>query len=375
MSRLSRRSLLAGAAGASALAALNGFTPARLVRAQGAAYEIVSFGPITEGVQPEGDYVPNFGGISNISGGGTGYGWLAASKEKLTPTLFMPDGTMSKMKSGTYGGVVRGVNAGGHAVGNVFENVEGLPGEKDTGARPALWIDGELTRLPLPDPSDEYVSIGGLTLGISDDGAILGRASGNSVLWIDEEPNVLPATSANEENFEYQRITPAGGLFGRASGYNDDTEEFEYQYGIIEDGVMSAVDLPDFITGNGFFSAVMNSAGEFMFVVTPTDLPFIVIATPGAETIEVDHRSEGIYFFANAFNANHDFVGSYQRRAGDDARTTLLRDGEFMPIEDMLPAGHGYHRIFANGISDDGIISGSAYDEDGGFHPLLFVPA
>jgi hypothetical protein len=31
--------------------------------------------------------------------------------------------------------------------------------------------------------------------------------------------------------------------------------------------------------------------------------------------------------------------------------------------------------LIASGISDDGIIAGSGWDEDGAFHPLLFIPA
>jgi len=372
MSRLSRRSLLAGAASASTLVALNRFAPTRLARAQGSGYEIISFGPLTTGVRTAGDFVPFFGGITGIDANGMAFGNTATSEEKLTPTLFMPDGSVSKLKSGKFGGDVLDINAEGHAAGKVFESEESREAWDFKGQTPAVWIDGELTRLPLPDPKTESSTIGGTTIAISDDGAILGQASGHSVLWVDGEPQILPITTGGDLSLSYLDLTPNGTLIARTS--DSSGGETIYRYGSIEDGEFTAFDLPEGTSVGWPANAKSNSANEVLLRFWPTDLQFNVIVVPGGDPIIIDHREDGISFSGASFNANHTLVGYLQMRAGDDSRTALLQDGEFMFLEDLLPAGHGYQNMFTNGISDEGVISGGGYDENGDLHPLLFVP-
>ena len=375
MSRLSRRSLLTGAASAGALLALNHVTPGRLVRAQGAAYTIVSFGPMTEGVREEGDFIPNFGGITGIHASGTAFGNLASSAEKFTPTLFMPDGSVSKLKSGKFGGDVRAMNAAGRAVGVVFETDESRETWNYEGLAPALWIDSELTRLPLPDPKEEYSDLGGMAIAISDSGSILGEGNGHAILWVDGEAQTLPTETPLGESIEYLALTPDSTLIAQTSSYDSVVSKWIYRPGVVEAGEFKALELPEDTLTGAIPTASTNSANDLLFRFFPTDLPFNVIIAKGSDPIILDHRKDGVYFTSYEFNASHVLVGSLQMRAGDDFRPALLQDGEFTFLEDLLPADHGFSRFFANGIADDGTISGGGYDVNGDFHPLLFVPA
>ena len=367
MSRFTRRSLLKGAAGAAGLATVSSLPGARLIRAQGASYEIVSFGPVAEGVLPEGYFRPQRGGINGIHANGTAFGSMASSGEKFTPTLFHADGTMTKLKSGDFGGRVNGMNADGAAVGQVYESLAGADEGNDSMDRPALWIDRALTRLPLPDPRYEGARVGGYASAISDNGVIFGMQGwGEAMMWTDNEPRGLE-TSVDGVNLSYVGMTPDGALIVRRSSD-------PYTYGHMTGETFTEMAVPSEVTDYAFLVQV-NSQGDALMYSTTVDAQLYWISAGGAEPELIDFRSGQPMFSVASFNADRDIVGWWAPRRNLESAPALLRDGEITPLADLLPEDHGFDIATINGISDDGIISGGGYDADGGFHPLLFVPA
>jgi hypothetical protein len=366
-----------GAAGAAGLAAVSHMPGAQLIRAQSAAYEIVSFGPVAEGVLPANAFRPERGSMVGIHANGTAFGRVAASAEKFFPALFNADGSLIKLKSGTFGGSVSGLNASGVAVGSAYENPGGridVATNDDEGTRPAAWIDGELMRLDLPgDKRYDFSRLGGSASSVSDDGVVFGSANGYDLLWIDGAVQVLPFQDGSGNQLDYYQITPGGTLIGSQSFYDDDGNS-QTAYGSIDGTSFSPFNFSDFGQVSAF-PVEINSANEVLFTGTPTDLPFANITGPGLDPVVIDFREEGIWFSVTGFNSKGDVVGSWRARQDLDAAPALLRDGELTPLADLLPADHGFENMIVSGISDDGIIAGHAWDADGGFHPLLFVPA
>lgn len=370
MSRFTRRSLLKGAAAGAGLATVSSLPGARLIRAQGASYEIVSFGPIGDGVLPEGYFRPQRGGINGIHADGTAFGSTASSEEKLTPTLFHLDGTMTKLKSGGFGGTVNGMNADGAAVGRVYESVAGIDEGNDSMDRPALWIDRELIRLPMLESESSWA--GSYASSISDSGAIFGYHYGSgNVVWIDNEPQELEGYNADYTLYtSYLGLTPAGEMIVSRSGSAVDDMTL---YGLLAGDEFTEFAVPNDI-GTAYLNRV-NSRGDALMYATTVDTQLYWISAVGAEPELIDFRDGEPFFTPTAFNADHQIVGWWAPRRNLKSEPAVLRDGEFTLLAELLPADHGFSISTVNGISDDGVISGGGYDADGGFHPLLFVPA
>lgn len=375
MSGLSRRSTFKGSLAAAGVAAISHVPGARLIRAQNAAYEVVSFGPIVEGVMAEGFYWPQMGAVQGIHGGGTAFGHIATSAEKFTPCLFNADGSLTKLKSGSYGGRVTGMNASGTVVGASYDTIDGQGERFITLEQPVAWIDGEFVRLPVPEadsPNDDLI---GSARSVSDDGVIYGFANGYSLRWTNGEPEILP-NQVGDSSASYQGILPDGSMLVRL--YSSSTQT--YSSGILNGGTIEPLDLSEELVDNNFVQLVgVNSAGAalmYAFFLGSNAAAYVGnILKAGEETVVLDPRADGISFRPSGFNASNQVVGPFQLRDGVDAVPAIWDAGEFTMLEDMLPADHGFHMLTVSGISDDGIISGSGWDEDGGFHPLLFVPA
>lgn len=372
MSRFTRRSLLKGAAGAAGLATASSLPGARLIRAQGASYEIVSFGPIADGVLPEGYFRPRPGGINGINGNGIAFGTIAASEEKFTPTIFNTDGTVSKLKSGAFGGTVTAMNADGTAIGRVYESVNGIDEGDDSMERPALWIDRELTRLPLPSSDSDYA--GGYTTAISNNGTVLGYANGvGDVLWTNNEPQVLNNYPGDnfDERIDFLDLVPDGELVVRRTSTDGGTVR---TYGLLDGDAFTEFAVPD-IGDSYAYTESINSRGDLLMYAFTGGVEFNWISAVGADPQLIDFRNEAAFFSTIAVNADLQVLGWWAPRRDLDTEPVILHDGEITPLADLLPADHGFDISIVNGISDDGVISGGGYDADGGFHPLLFVPA
>jgi hypothetical protein len=384
MSGLSRRSVFKGAtgfAGVAGLAALGRLPGAQLVRAQSAAYEIVSFGPVAEGVIAEGYFRSMPGRIQGIHGNGTAFGNLAASAEKFFPALFNADGSVAKLKSGTYGGVVNGLNADGIAVGATYENIGGVIIDGDEGKRPAAWIDGELVRLDLPSEKRyDFSRTGGTATSISADGTIFGEANGHAVRWVDGAVQVLEAQQGDAYFIGFHAILPDGRIVAaRAEQFaNDDGLRMSRGvFGVYDNGAFEVLPVGTLdlgIRGAPTFVAV-NSAGSVLCRYNPTDFTTTLVTGLEIEPIVLDPRETGHLFTPAGFNAANEIVGSWALRQDLDTEPAIWRDGEYTPLAELLPADHGFLNLSVSGISDDGVISGHGFDADGGFHPLLFVPS
>lgn len=381
MSRVSRRTLFTGAAAAAGLAAIGHVPGARLIRAQGAAYEIVSFGPVEEGVLPEGNFRPSRGGINDIHANGTGFGNIAASSEKFFPALFNPDGSLTKLKSGSFGGVVFDLNASGQAVGAAYENPGGKVSDVDNGRRPATWINGELVRLDLPaDKRYDFSRIGGSATSVSDDGKIYGNANGYDIVWVDGTVQILEPQQGDLYISSYLALMPDGRLVAQRSEQykNDDGSSSSrgvigvYDNGSFQDLPTGSLDLGK--KGTPFFVGI-NSAGHGLFGYRPTDFAYTLVSGLEVEPIVLDPRETGSLFTPSGFNESNTIVGTMSLRQDLDPEPAIWRDGTIEPLAELLPADHGFNNLSVSGISDDGIISASGWDADGGFHPLLFVPA
>jgi len=374
MSRLSRRSLLAGAAGASALAVLN--RPSRHALAQATTYKIITFGAVREAVQIAYSWgvSPDAGEIKGIHSGGTAFGRVAASDKKFTPTLFHPDGSLTRLKSGEFGGSVHAINSSGHAVGAAYDFAGGEPTDRAEhyGSRPALWIDGELTRLPMPDKTQEGIGTGGYAAAISDTGAIFGYANGQDVLWIDGEPQFLPGNSEHG-SLSYRGLTPDGTLISEASTYSAEANAWAVRRGTMRDGVFTPFDLPEdveLLSG----PTLVNSANDVLYGLIGDDFMLrktAIVASDGQVQL-TDFGDAGLDFFPVGFNAGHEIIGDWQ---GDyrNYPAALMRGEELIYLETLLP-DNDFWPIDIKGISDAGIIAAEGEDRNRDFHVLLIVP-
>lgn len=367
--------MFAGSFAAAGVAGLSQIPGARLVRAQSATYEVVSFGPITEGVRADGYFLPRYGVIQGMHGNGTAFGRIAASPEKFTPSLFNADGAVTKLKSGTYGARVAGLNSGGTAVGAAYDTIDGRGSGSVVQEQPVAWIDGEFVRLPVPDAESASADLVGSARSVSEDGVVFGSGNGHSLRWTNGEPEILPR-QIGETLMSYYAILPDGALFAREHAISTQT----YRLGVLRDDAFEPLDVSDTINLAGFIQVLgVNSAGATLiydFTVESTSAMYVAnVLMVGEETVVIDPRPDGIAFRASGFNAANQAVGIIQERRGADVVQAIWDAGEFTLFEDVLPADHGFHMITLAGISDDGVIAGSGFDEDGAFHPLLFVPA
>jgi hypothetical protein len=375
MFSVSRRSLIKGTIAGAGLAAFQTNPGTRFVRAQGANYEIVSFGAVPEGVLPEGFLLPQFGAVTGVTPDGTGFGRVAASTEKFTPALFGDNGKLTKLKSGKFGGTVSAVNSAGSAVGSTYDVPAGEDGDIFTNPlqQPVAWIDGEIVRLPVPAPASDSADLIGSARSISDEGVILGSGNGHTLLWSDGEPEILPTRDTNDRSLTFSAITAAGELIGSTFFYDQQTRTSSNVYGIINGSAIDPFTFPEEFSTGLFFRGT-NSAGHVLYVVFRGGISLAIIAVPGEDPIIVNSGEDGVSFTPFGFNASNQVVGNWQARASDDSEPAIWQDGEFTPLKSLLPPDHSFHRITVSGISDDGIIAGSGWDEDGGFHPLLFIP-
>jgi hypothetical protein len=381
MSSISRRTVFRGAAGAAGLAAFSHVSGLRSIRAQGAAYEIVSFGPVTDGVMAEGDFRSNPGSMNDIHANGTAFGRLAASAEKFFPVLFNADGSLTKLKSGTFGGFVAGMNASGVAVGEVYETPDGRLTAEDEGKRPAAWIDGELVRLDLPgDRKYDFSRLGGRASSVSDNGVIFGSANGYDVLWVDGVVQVLEPQQGDLFLGSFITVMPDGRLMAERDEWYTNDDGSRSSRGVI--GVFDSGSFQDLPTGSldlgkrGTPSFVgINDAGHGLFSFQPTDFAFTLVTGLDVVPIVLDPRETGVLFRPSGFNAANEIVGAMSTRQDLDFEPAIWRDGTFTPLAELLPGENGFHNLSVFGISNDGIIAGHGWDADGGFHPLLFVPA
>ena len=372
MSIFNRRSVMKHSLAAASVAAFAQVSVFRKSLAQGAVYDIVSFGPLADGVHPEGYFWPVWGGIAGIHGAGMAFGDIATSPEKLTPALFESDGTSTKLKSGEFGGSVNAVNADGIAVGIAFDSINGVGSDRGKLGQPAVWIDRELTRLPIPEPFQPGIDAAGVAEMITDDGVIFGRGSGFALRWINGEVEILPPDIFPDSYIIHERMLTDGTLVVRRQNYSTNELVFGYLVG----SEIEPLSLPDgFMSDPNFQIVAESSDGALLTRVWGQGSPQTKIARRGEDPIDVTFETRDEYFLPGGLNSANQVVGSWQRTEADAVTAAVWEDGVMTSLESLLPANHEFHRIRATGISDEGIIAGEGWDEDGAFHPLLFVPS
>lgn len=372
MSSFNRRSILKGSLVAASAAALAQVPAIRTSLAQTAAYEIVTFGPIADGVYPDGYFWPVWGGITGIHSGGTAFGNIATSDEKLTPALFASDGSSIKVKSGTFGGRINAVNAAGHAAGIAFDTINGVGSDRGQLGQPAIWIDRELTRLPIPEQVNPAFPVAGVAEMITDDGVVFGRGSGFALRWVNGEMELLLPDLFADSFIIYEQMLSDGTLVVRRQSYSSN----DVVVGYLAESEIEPLSLPAEFIGDPSFQVVSASSdGALLANIWNGGLPESKIIRRGDDPFDVTLATRDEYFQPAGHNSANQVVGMWQEREAEAFTAAIWEDGVTTPLDDLLPSNHGYRKIFLSGISDDGIISGDGWDEDGGSHPLLFVPA
>jgi hypothetical protein len=353
-----------------AMAAVGNLHGMRSVRAQsGAAYEVVDFGVMTDGALPASYARPIYGDVNGITNDGTVFGRIAVSEEKLSPALWDTSGKLKRLKTGQYGGQVRGVNAGGDAVGSIYESIGGIGEDAFSMAQqPAAWIGGELIELSTPDPEFDSGTRTGEALGISDDGVIVGRANGYSLRWVNGEPQILPAPESG--GVDIAACNAAGVIAARQ--YDFSGTETVYTLGRIEGDQFSPVELGDGF-GNPFPVAIADS-GIMLARSFPADVSLGVMVD-GDEATPIDFRESGGSFAPVSVNDAGEVIGTWQPHAGVFSVPAIWRGEEPESLIDLMPAASELTFLNVTGINNDGIICGSAYDADFAEHLILLVPA
>jgi hypothetical protein len=352
-----------------AMAAFSHLPGMHLARAQsGPAYEVVDFGAMTDGTLPVGYARPIFGDVNGITNDGTVFGRIAVSDEKLSPALWDTKGKLKRLKSGKFGGQVRAVNAGGDAVGAVYETIGGIGDSFSMRQQPAAWIGGELIELPVPDPEFESTARTGEALGISDDGVILGTGNGHNLRWVNGEPQIIP--SPDSGGYNLGGINAAGVIGARRYLFTND--ESVYEVGRIEGDQFTAVPLPD-DAGNPSVVAI-NDAGTLLARSVPADVG-LGLLIEGDSPTTIDFCEIGGYFMPIALNGSNDVIGGWQPYPGMVFEPAIWQGDKPVTLFSLIPGDSGLTGLSVTGINDDGIICGSAYDADHHKHLFLLVPA
>ena len=370
MPAYSRRTLLGGSVALAAFAAVGRLPGARAVRAQsGAAYEIVDFGAMTDGALPVGYARAIFGDVNGITNDGTVFGRIAVSEEKLSPALWDTNGKLKRLKSGKYGGNIRAVNAGGDAVGSLYETIGGVGEDSfNLQQQPAAWIGGELIELPAPDPEYASTERAGEAVGISDDGVIVGRANGYPLRWVNGEPQILPTPESG--GMDIAACNASGVIAARQ--YDFGGSEAVYTVGRIEGDQFSAVDIPAEFENPS--PVAISDSGILLARGFPADVWLGVVAD-GNEVTPIDFRDSGGSFQPIAVNDAAEVIGGWQPYPGVVFEPAIWRGEEPVTLSSLIPADSGLSSLGVTGINNDGVICGSAYDADHARHLILFVPA
>jgi len=167
----------------------------------------------------------------SINNAGEVVGQASTADGSWKPFLWS-EGTMSALPTGGGDGVAYAVNNAGDAVGRI-------------GNQAALWRDGALTLLPVPDGASSTA------YGISDSGAIVGEVNGSAAVWQNGTLSALPSPYGAWS--AAYGVNSAGQIVGHSSGHavlwdNGDVTElgslggpFGYAYGINENGQVCGI--------------------------------------------------------------------------------------------------------------------------------------
>ena len=90
---------------------------------------------------------PIWGGVNGMNQAGVVAGNMWVSEEKRSPWTYI-DGTLSRIKTGEYGGMLSAINDEGVLCGR---ELLGWHSADNPWGRPVLWVDGEKQILPYPD--------------------------------------------------------------------------------------------------------------------------------------------------------------------------------------------------------------------------------
>lgn len=369
MAACTRRSLFAGSAALAAFAGLSALPEVRLTRAQGAAtYDLVDFGAFVDGVRlPNGSRLL-YGGATGIANDGTSFGKIAVSEERFSPALWSPEGKVKRLKSSTFGGVINALNAGGDAAGQLFAEING--GNYQTLNKPVAWIGGDMNELPMPDPAFAGGEMGGTATGISDDGVIVGSGNGYQLRWVNGAPEIV--TAPDQARISTLLINSKGEM---ATSVSSSQGADQVQKVARFDGTnFTVLDPPPGTEQYGQSPVAINNDGVILAYVYIVDV-FVAVLYGNDKTTLLDLRDSGGTFIPRAFNDKNEVIGSWQAHFNDKVVQAIWRGTEPEDLSAQVPESSGLKLAVVTGINSDGIICGTATDEDFAVHPILLVPA
>ncbi len=265
------------------------------------------------------------------------------------------------------------INASGQVVGNANA-------EMTSPSRAMLWQSDTAT--DLGDLGGDWSAAN----AINDAGVVVGTAQvgdwGQPFVWVDGEMTALPLLSEGERGTAID--VNADGLVAGESTVEpydpNDSTGWTVQHAVVwDDG--EATDLG---TAGGDYSGAqgINAAGQFVGWSTTVagETPYgpghHAILWNGDEIVDLGTLAEGEISNAEAINARGDVVGRATIAAGDSGENHafLWRDGELLDLNDLIEGGSDVVLAYAYDINDKGLIVAMGYGADGLEHAFLLKP-
>lgn len=338
------------------------------------SYQLIDLGRLDlEGFEPTSDDCSGNEGVPYaISAGNVVVGFFPLNEERIAPGVFT-ETERTRVRGGSGGGQVRGINSSGQMVGFVYETRRSDPCKFPTDKVPALWIDGELTRLPIPDWAIE-----GQAMGISDDGLVAGWVrSSNGVVTPVTWPDPVTITPLDMPDVKGARATsgvvtgvsPNGTITGYARWEDEDGKTVR-QSAVIwgADGVTRLEGLAE-RTGN-VGTAVNDSGVVVGYAPNDAGMTVATIWMDG-EATQLAPTQLTTESGALGINTIGSVVGYAETVNGPVGLMWL--NGEVINLN-MLAPGSGFAVIRATDINDLGAVSAIATDPDGIRHAVLLIP-
>jgi hypothetical protein len=376
MVSITRRRLVQAPVAASLGAIIARFPGSRLIRAQGAAYDLVDLGQFRVITRADGS-AAFLESARAVNDEGTVAGNLAISEERIAPVTWSSGGEMSRLRSGKYGGVAYGLNNTGLVVGSLFR---GFASQE----QPVYWRDGERASLPAPDElGSEFV---GLARAVNDAGVIAGWVATPPpegvapaqipVRWIGNEVEALPVpegtTSARAEVVDQAGVVIGAAQIGIAGGQSAGRAV------IWSDDGMTLLDLPEgHAEADTSGAAGIDAAGRVYVTVLAAGFSSSTsyVYESGVPTPLPPLNASDRYSQVTGVNRSNVAVGSGFDDPGGAIRAVIWTDGEPAPLSELIPADSGLTLGHPGAISDTGYIVAAATAGSGEQHRVLLVPA
>jgi uncharacterized membrane protein len=379
---LSRRTFVRGSIALPAALALANFPGARLIRAQGAAYDLVDLGDL--GTLDFGSYKRS-GRLAAINAEGAVAGFVFAS-DKSSPATWSTAGKLKRHKTGKYGGAANGINGDGLLVGIEYRDENLIAGV------PVIWQGGD--KLPLSLPADFGDDVIGSAADVNDSGVIVGGISqaGAStderkvaaIRWTDGEPEVLAVPEGASET-RASAITAAG-LIAGTSGFRWSSQEGDVSRSgtqliptVWDGGKATLLDLPKSVADWFVGVRAIDDSGRILVFANYSNADDHQVRSylyENGKPTRLAGLTKGAFFVsAYAINNAGQIVGTTaSNQETYDLTATVWIEGKPSDLNELIPADSGLALHDAVDINDDGAIA--AIGTTGGeTHGVLLVPA